>query len=44
MLPLDASQLALIQDPIVHWAYWLASHHGRFEENNVRILEFKTLP
>ena len=22
------SQLALIQDPVAHWVYWLASHHG----------------
>ena len=27
-LRLDTSQVALIQDPSVDWAYWLASHHG----------------
>ena len=27
-LSLDTSHLALIVDQTVHWAYWLASHHG----------------
>ena len=29
-LHLETSQLPLIQDPIVHWAYLHASHHGEF--------------
>ena len=27
-LRLDTSQIVLIQYPIVHWVYWIESHHG----------------